>query len=117
MEIKIKELKGLKSVRALTVYTKLVLALGLTPYNKEGSITEFAKKFEEYPAEEKKVLLKAACASVWLEDDEIEAVTSFALDENNIAYESESLFEMKPSEIVKIMSEVCFKISETKIFF
>ncbi|MDR3112935.1 MAG: hypothetical protein LBU09_00985 [Endomicrobium sp.] len=115
--MQIKELKGLKSVKALNVYCKLVIGLSLTHLNKEKSIDDFRKAFEEYEIEKRKTLLKFACLLVQLEKDEVSALTSFAVDENNVAYEEPALAYLKPSEIVGIMSEVALKISEIKIFF
>ena len=115
--MKIKELKGLKAVKALNVYVKLVIGLALTHLNKEKTIEGFLKAFEEYAPEKRRELLKFACLIVQLEDDEIEALTRFAQDDNGIAYERPSLAYLKPSEVVNIMTDVALAVSEVKVFF
>jgi hypothetical protein len=115
--MKIKELKGLKSAKALNVYVKLVIGLAMTHWNVEKTIEDFLKTFEDFELEKRKVLLKYACMIVQLEEDEIEALTRFAVDDNNVAYERPALAFLKPSEIVNIMVGVALEISEIKVFF
>ncbi|MDR3243820.1 MAG: hypothetical protein LBT79_03630 [Elusimicrobiota bacterium] len=115
--MKIKELKGLKSVKALNVYMKLVIGIAMTYFNKEKSFDAFLKNFEGYDLEKKRTLLKLACLIVQLEEDEVEALTRFAVDDDDIAYERPALSNLKTSELVAIMVEVLLKISEVEVFF
>ncbi|MDR3050021.1 MAG: hypothetical protein LBV16_09375 [Elusimicrobiota bacterium] len=111
-QIKIKEIKGNpKGVRALNVYCKLVIGLAMTYFNTEKTFEDFLKAFEEYDVEKRRKLLKFACLLVQLDADEVEALTRFAIDSaDNIAYENPMLANLKPSEIVSIMTEVVFRV-------
>jgi hypothetical protein len=115
--LKIKEFKGFRALNAVNIYTKLVWGIGLTYFNREKTFENFIKKFEEFEIEKKRVLLTWACLAVELDDDEKEALTRFATDDEGIAYEKPALIHMKVSEIIKIMAEVALQISETKVFF
>lgn len=114
---KIKPLKGLKALKAFNVYYKLVIALSTSFYNKEKSFQGFLEKFESYDESERKHLLRHACVFVFLDEDEVEALTRFAVDEQQIAYESAAVKTLEPARIIDIMSEVAFEISKCKVFF
>lgn len=113
----IRELKGLRAVKALNSYSLLLLGLSFTPLNEEKSSKEFLEKFQELPEDEKRKYLRYACTVVRLDEDDIESLTYFASDENGIAYEKPALAALSPSEIAEIMVEVALKISGIKLFF
>jgi hypothetical protein len=116
MDVKVKELKGLRALRAYLIYQKLIICLGLTVFNPEKDSGTLLLKFGDYDLQKRKELLTKACSVVPLEDDEVEALTRFAVDENGIAFEKPALANLKPNEIIDLMVAVCMKLDAIECY-
>lgn len=113
--MKILELKGLKSLRALNAFSSLLLGVKMLPVYSTLSYEDFLNAVQLMPEDDQRNVLKKAAEFVELAKDEIEALASFACDPNGVPYQSSNLKSLGPDELVKIIVEVCLEIAKIKI--
>ena len=113
--MKVLELKGYKSLRALNAFHTLLLGLKMLPLYILDSYEEFFKKFEALSEKEKQTKVREAALFVELTQDEIEALACFCCDKNGIPFNKNSIPSLKPDEIIDIIVSVCMEISKIKI--
>jgi hypothetical protein len=113
--MKVLELKGFKSLRALNTFSTLVLGLKMLPAYMKESYEEFLERLQAMPeADQRKMLLEAA-QFVSLEKDEVEAVLSFCTDPNGVPFSSENIKQLGPDQLVEAIVSVCMEIVKIKI--
>lgn len=115
--MRVLELKGYKSLRALNAYNTLMLGLKMLPQYMSESYEDFLNRIQELPIEDQKKLIKEAALFVELTKEEVEALVCFCADKNGVPFVSENLKSLNPSEIVDIIVSVCCEISKIKIDF
>jgi hypothetical protein len=115
--VKVLELKGYKSLKALNAFHTLMLGLKMLPSYCGESYEEFFARVDEMPEEDQAKLIKEAALFVELQKDEVEALAAFACDPNGIPYATESLKSLGPDKIVEIIVSVCLEIAKIKINF
>ena len=113
--MKVIELKGFKSLRALNAYHTLLLGLKMLPTYMHLSYDEFLKGLEILSESDQKKAIREAAQFVNLEKEEIEALICFCADKNGVPYGPENLKNLNPIQIVDIVVAVCFEISKIKI--
>ena len=113
--MKVLELKGFKSLRALNVFHTLLLGLKMLPLYITESYEEFFKKFQDFSDKEKETKLKEAVLFVELSPEEVEAVACFCCDKNGIPFNKNSIPSLKPDDIIDIIVSVCMEIGKIKI--
>lgn len=113
--IKVQELKGFKSLKALNAFHALLLGLKMLPAYMSETYEEFFAKVDQLPQDKQESLLREAAMFVELQKDEVEALASFALDPNGVPYSSENLKSLGPDKLIEIIVAVCMKIAEIKI--
>lgn len=113
--MKVRELKGFKSLKALNAFHALMLGLKMLPSYMGETYEEFFARLEQLPEDDQRKLIREAALFVELGKDEVEALVCFVEDANGIAYTKENLKNLGPDQLVNIIVEVCFKISQIKI--
>ncbi len=113
--MKVIELKGFKSLRALNAFNALVLGLKMLPAYMSESYEEFLARVHAMPAGDQEKLLREAVLFVELRKEEVEAMVCFCLDPNEVPYSAENLKNLDPKQLVDIIVAVCMKIAEIKI--
>lgn len=113
--MKVRELKGFKSLKALNAFHALMLGLKMLPSYMGETYEEFFAKLEQLPENDQRKLIREAALFVELGEDEVEALVCFVEDANGIPYTRENLKTLGPDQLVDIIVEVCFKISQIKI--
>jgi hypothetical protein len=113
--MKILELRGYKSLRALQVFHTLMLGLKMLPMYMAESYEEFFERIEKMEAASQEKMIREAALFVELKQDEIEAIMCFATDKNGIPYVKENLRNLGPSEIHEIIVTICVEVSKIKI--
>lgn len=113
--IKVLELKGIKSLKALNVFNTLLLGLKMLPMYMQSSYEDFYDKVQEMPHVEQLKLLREAAMFVELQPDEVEAVIGFCTDRNGVPYGSSNIKNLKPDEILEMIVAVCGEIAKIKI--
>ncbi len=115
--MKVLELKGFKSLRALNGFHSLLLGMKMLPMHIAQSYVEFYKDFELLPEKEQRATLKEAALFVELDKDEVEAIVSFCCDPNGIPYEASNIKNLSPDQLIEAIVSVCFEIGKIKIDF
>ncbi len=113
--IKVRELKGYKSLRALNVFNSLMLGLKMLPSYMGESYEDFFEKIQAMPADGQEKLVREAALFVQLQPDEIEAMISFCEDANGVSYGPENIKNLSPGDIVDIIVAVSMKIAGMNI--
>lgn len=115
--MKVLELKGFKSLRALNVYSSLLLGLKMLPMYAGKSYEEFLGLVEKMSLRDQEKILREAAHFVELNEDEVKSLVCFVADKNGVPYSSENLGNLKPAEIIDIIVLVCLEIAKMKIDF
>lgn len=115
--MKVLELKGYKSLKALNVFHTLMLGLKMLPaYIGEDYETFYAKVQGMEPKDQEK-LIREAALFVELAEDEVEALVCFCTDKNGVPYSKANLPNLGPSDIFEMVVAVCLEISKIRIDF
>jgi len=112
---KILPLVGYKSLRALNAFHALLLGLKMLPAYQAVGYESFFASFGEKTDSEKEKLLREAAVFVELQQDEVEALISFATDKNGVPYSSVNLKNLNAGELHEIIVSVCMEIGRIKI--
>ena len=113
--MKILPLKGYRALKALNAFNALLLGLKMLPIHLEKSYVEFFEGFKSKTDAEKETMIRQAVAFVPLNDDEIEALVSFTVDSNGIAYSKVNVNNLGVQELHEIIVAVCMAIGRIKI--
>lgn len=113
--IKVLELKGYNSLRALNAFSALMLGIKMLPEYMLEDYDSFMKRVTELPEEKQKAILLQAARHIELDRGEVEALVGFCADPNGIPYRAESLKSLSPDKIVEMIVAVAFEISKIKI--
>lgn len=113
--MKVLELKGLKSLRALNAFSALVLGVKMLPAYMGESYEEFLGRVQDMPPKDQKKILIEAVQFVELQPQEVEAILCFCADKNGVPYTSENIGNLKPAELVDAIVSVCSEIVKMKI--
>lgn len=115
--MKVLELKGYKSLRALNAFNALMLGLKMLPAYMGEEYETFLNKVNLMTPDDQKKMIREAAMFVELQKEEVEAIICFAADKNGVPYGPENLKSLKPNELIDIIVAVCFEIAQIKIDF
>jgi hypothetical protein len=113
--LKLLQLKGYKSLRALNGFHALLLGIKMLPAYIGDSYESFYESFKDKTDAEKETLLREAVVFVQLGQDEVEAIISFACDPNGVPYSAVHLKSLSMEELHRIIVLVCMEIGRIKI--
>lgn len=113
--MKVLELKGYKSLRALNAFNALMLGLKMLPAYHHFTYEDFFFTIQNMTEHEQQNMIREAANFVELQKDEVESLISFCADANGVPYCAENLPNLVPKEILEIIVAVCVKISQIKI--
>lgn len=113
--IKVLELRGFKSLRALNAFNTLMLGLKMLPAYMGESYEAFFARIQEMPAADQEKLIREAALFVELQKEEVEALVGFCADANGVPYRAENLGNLNPKEIHEIIVAVCREIAKIQI--
>lgn len=115
--MRVLELKGYKSLRALNAFNALMLGLKMLPAYMGEDYEDFLGKINAMEPSDQKKMIREAALFVELQKEEIEALICFCTDANGVPYTSENLKNLKPDQLIEIIVAVCFEIAQIKIDF
>lgn len=115
--MKVLELRGYKSLRAMNAFHTLMLGLKMLPAYMGESYEDFYARVELMPESDQEKLIREAVLFVNLEKDEVEALAEFAADPNGVPYRAENLKNLDPKAIMEIIVAVALQISKIKVDF
>lgn len=113
--MKVLELKGYKSLRAMNAFHALMLGLKMLPSYMTESYEDFFGRIQEMSEKDQLKMIKEASLFVELSKEEVEALVCFCADKNGVPYTAENLKSLKPNEILNMVVAVCAEISKIKI--
>ncbi len=113
--MKVLELKGYESLKALNVFHALMLGLKMLPAYQLESYEPFLERIQSMPPEDQEKMVREAALFVNLERDEVEALCVFVADPNGVPYRKENLKSMGPEQIHEMVTAVCMEIAKIKI--
>jgi hypothetical protein len=113
--MKVLELKGYKSLRALNAFHTLMLGVKMLPAYLGESYEDFYERISEMTDEKRAVIIREAAFFVQLNSDEIEALASFCADENGVPYQPANIKNLGPDKLIDIICAVCEEIGRIKI--
>lgn len=113
--IKVRELKGYKSLRALNAFNALLLGLKMLPSYQAESYEDFFEKIQKMPENGQEKLIREAALFVQLQPDEIEAMISFVADPNGVPYGPENIKNLTADQLVDIVVAVSMQISKMNV--
>lgn len=115
MKYEIREIKGMKSLRVMNGFYRLMTGLKMLPHYMAEEPDEFFAKIEKLGLDEKRKLLVEAVRVVALEPEEVEGMIYFATDPNGAPFTANSIGNLTAQEINAIIVEVCLRVGEMKI--
>jgi hypothetical protein len=115
--MKVLELKGYKSLRALNAFNALMLGLKMLPSYMGEEYETFLNRVNLMPPADQLKMIREAAMFVELQKEEVEAIICFAADKNGVPYGPENLKSLNPSQLIDIIVAVCFEIAQIKIDF
>lgn len=113
--MKVLEIKGYRSLRALNAFNTLLLGLKMLPAYMHESYEDFYEKAKHATDEERETLIRQAAMFVELSEDEVAALASFCADDNGVPYEPSNLKKLGPDQLLEIVVAVCLEISRINI--
>lgn len=113
--MKILEIKGYNSLRALNGFHALMLGVKMLPTYMALSYEEFFHNVSLMPLEDQEKIIREAVSFVELSLEEVEAFLSFACDPNGIPYKKENLKNLNPKEILEIIVLICLEIAKMNV--
>lgn len=117
MSVKVKELRGYRSVLAYNAFYALLMGLAVEQAHLGQRIETTFAKFEALPEEQKEEQLKHALKLVNLSKDDMLNLLAFAVDANGIPYAQKDVEEMEPQKIFEGLLVVCMAFAKIKPFF
>lgn len=115
--MRVLELKGYKSLKALNAFHTLMLGLKMLPAYMGESYEDFYSKVDAMTESDQEKLIREAALFVELQKDEVESLICFCADANGVPYSAENLKSLGPDQLYECIVQVCLAISKIKINF
>lgn len=115
--MRVLELKGYKSLRALNAFHALMLGLKMLPSYMGDSYEDFYSKLEAMAPGDQEKMIREAALFVELQKEEVEALVCFCTDKNGVPYSAENTKNLGAQELFEMVVAVCVEISKIKIDF
>lgn len=113
--MRVLELRGLKSLRALNAFHTLMLGLKMLPAYVGESYEDFYDRISKMPESDQEKLIREAALFVELNREDVEALITFCADPNGVPYSSENIKNLGPKEILECIVAVSREIAKIKI--
>lgn len=113
--MKVLELRGFKSLRALYAFNTLMLGLKMLPAYMGESYEDFLARVQLMSPEDQEKLIREAAVFVPLQPEEVEALVLFCADPNGVPYTAENLKNLGPKDLHEVIVAVCKEIAKIKI--
>ncbi len=113
--MKVLELKGIRSLRALNAFHTLMLGLKMLPAYAMETYEQFYARIETMDDAGQETMIREAAVFVPLTDEDVEAVISFCADPNGVPIGAANVKNLGPKEIHECVVAVCKVIGRIKI--
>lgn len=113
--MKVLELKGYKSLRALNAFSALMLGLKMLPAYMGEEYETFFSRIQQMPPEDQKRMILEAAKFVELQPEEVAALVCFCTDKNGVPYTSENVKQLGPDKLIEVIVAVCYELMQIRI--
>lgn len=113
--MKVLELKGFKSLRAMNAFNALMLGLKMLPAYMGETYEDFFARIQKMSVADQNKMIREAAMFVELQEEEVKALICFCADKNGVPYSSENLKNLGPGELIEMIVSVCAEIAKIKI--
>lgn len=117
MEIVVRELKDIRSLRPLNAFSALVLGVKMLPAYQHLGYEEFLAVVEAMDEEGQKTIFREAASFVELSSDDVSGMLWFCNDSNGVPFDSSNMKNLNPKQIVEMIVAVCMKIVNINVDF
>lgn len=115
MSLKVLELRGYKSLKALYSFHALMLGLKMLPAYMHEDYEPFFNRVQDMKPAEQEKMIREAAVHVPLDNEELEALICFCCDPNGIPYTATNIQNLGPKELHEVIVAVCKEIAKIKI--
>lgn len=115
--MKVLELKGYKSLRALNAFNTLMLGLKMLPDYMGETYEAFLNRITQMPEGDQLKMIREAALFVELSPEEVEAIVSFCANKHGVPHEAATMKTLGPDEMIDMIVAVCGEIAKMKIDF
>lgn len=115
--MRVYELRGYRSLRALNAFHTLMLGLKMLPSYITESYEDFFARIDAMDEEGKMKMIKEATLFVELAKEEVEALVGFCADANGVRYNGNNIDSIPLDQLQKIIVAVCYEVSKIQIDF
>lgn len=115
--MKVLELKGYKSLKALNAFHTLMLGLKMLPAYQLQSYEDFYASIDKMEPADQEKLIREAALFVELQKEEVESLICFCADPNGVPYSAENMSKLGPKDLFEIIVAVSKEIAKIKIEF
>lgn len=113
--MKVLELKGYKSLRALNAFSALMLGLKMLPAYMSESYEDFMSRVSVMSPPDQEKLIREAAVFVELQKEEVEALVSFCSDPNGVPYSPANMGNLSAKDLHEVIVAVCKEIAKIRI--
>lgn len=111
----VKEISGLKSLRAYNAYSTLILGMTMLPAYQGEHYESFLARLDQMPEADQINVIRNGARFVPLDKDDLEAMLLFCVDKNGIPITKESVANFNPLQIIEAIVAFCMEVSKFKI--
>lgn len=115
--MKVAELRGYKSLKALNAFHTLMLGLKMLPSYMHEPYEAFYARIEAMSLDDQEKMIREAVLFVELQKDEVDALAAFCEDRNGVPYSSENIKNLGPADLIEMIVAVSKEIAKIKINF
>lgn len=113
--IKVRELRGYKSLRALNTFHTLLMGTKMLPAYMSESYEFFLLRIKAMDAAGREAVLREGVRFVPLTEEEVEAVVYFCTDGNGVPLSAENLKSYEPQKLKDCIIAVCLEIGKIEV--
>ena len=113
--MKVLPLVGYKALVALRAFHVLLLGYKMLPISKGESYEKFYYSLREKTEAEKETLIREALVFVELSEEEVDALISFATDQNGVPFSDVNKKNLSVDKLHETMVAICMEIGRIKV--
>lgn len=112
---KVLELKGLKSMKALNIFSTLMLGMKMLPMYAGEFYEPFLARVHAMTPEDQEKIIREAVMFVPLEEEEMKVALAFTTDANGIPMGPENMKNLNAEDILERIVAVAMEVARMKI--
>ena len=115
--MRVQELKGLRSLRALNSFSALMLGIKMLPAYMSEDYEDFVERVQAMEPADQELIIRQSVQFVPLNKEDLEAIICFCTDKNGVPYGPHNMNNLSLEEIYEAVVQVTLAITRIKIDF